>query len=39
MRNPCEKCLNQWLCSPYGGSCFKSRLFWRLRKMLEAIID
>jgi hypothetical protein len=33
MKNPCVKCLNQWLCSPYGGSCFKSKLFWWFRKL------
>ena len=33
MRNPCDKCINEWLCDPYGGSCWKSRLFVRLRKL------
>ena len=32
MKNPCIKCINKWLCFPYGGSCWKRRLFWRLKK-------
>lgn len=32
MNYPCTECINHFICSNYGGVCWKYKLFWLLRK-------
>ena len=33
--NPCNNCKTRWLCKPYGGMCWRKKLF--IRKTINVL--